>query len=111
MDEHSASIVELARHRRAVVLEQAFGAELRVLEGTVWLTQYGDDRDVVLGPGGRHRLERAGTALLGALGGSARVEIVRGASPQAAGSLAARLLGWLDPRSGGRAAAALAARS
>lgn len=34
------------------VMDDVFGVEFRCLEGRIWLTQYGDDRDVVL-EGGR----------------------------------------------------------
>ena len=53
----------LAR-RDAVSLDGADGMELRVHHGCVWLTQDGDTRDIVIGPGQAFRLDRDGRAVI-----------------------------------------------
>ncbi len=37
--------------REAILLDHAAGMEVTVRRGRLWLTQYGDSRDIVLGPG------------------------------------------------------------
>lgn len=43
------------------------GLLVQVAQGRIWLTEEGDRRDIVVGPGHAHRLERAGLALVYAL--------------------------------------------
>jgi hypothetical protein len=43
------------------------------VEGSVWITEENQPRDVVLGPGGCYRLKHAGLAIINALGGGAAV--------------------------------------
>lgn len=54
-------------------LREAQGRHLSVVAGTVWITQDGDLRDTVLGPGGEFVFNRPGLALVQPLGGVARV--------------------------------------
>lgn len=49
-------------------LDDAQGAVIFVASGSVWLTQAGEVRDRVMGPGQFFRLDRAGTAVLQAVG-------------------------------------------
>lgn len=48
-------------------IDDGRGMRLQVAAGKVWLTQHGDRRDVVLGPGERFVIERAGRTLVQAL--------------------------------------------
>ncbi len=43
------------------------GLLVRVAQGRIWLTEEGDRRDILVGPGESFRLERAGLALVYAL--------------------------------------------
>ena len=58
--------LELARGRLLRV-EDALGATVTCQAGTVWVTQDGDPRDVLLAPGERIVLDRPGAGLLQAL--------------------------------------------
>ena len=44
------------------------GKTVRVLEGDVWITQQGDQRDITLSPGDTFTLDRQGLTLLVAVG-------------------------------------------
>ena len=44
------------------------GKTVRVLEGHVWITQQGDQRDITLSPGDTFTLDRQGLTLLVAVG-------------------------------------------
>ena len=48
-------------------IENGKGAEVFCLKGTVWLTQEGDPRDVILGAGQSFLLDRKGVAVAYAL--------------------------------------------
>ena len=48
-------------------IENGKGAEVFCLSGTVWLTQEGDRRDVILGAGQSFLLDRQGVAIAYAL--------------------------------------------
>ncbi len=51
------------------------GATVRALEGSVWITEEGQSRDIVLGAGGCYRLRESGLAIVHALGGGAAVAL------------------------------------
>jgi hypothetical protein len=53
---------------RTLRLEDAQGASVGVTAGELWVTQEGDPRDLVIGPGERVRLDRPGRSVLQALG-------------------------------------------
>lgn len=53
------------------------GTEVCAVAGTVWITQEGDQRDVILQPGDRFTLDRAGLALLVALEEAAAVRLLK----------------------------------
>jgi hypothetical protein len=101
----------LAPHE-TMVLDQAFGVEVIARKGCVWLTQYGDSRDIVLNPGQSFTLSHA----LGVVMTTARgAELILRPTqlPATTASLTdwvRRLAGWFDPRAGSRAGAALAGR-
>jgi Protein of unknown function (DUF2917) len=44
-------------------------------QGSVWITEENDARDIVLSPGGCYRLRRQGVALVNPLGGEAAVSL------------------------------------
>ena len=70
-------------------LQDARGASVTVVAGTVWVTQEGDPGDVVLTTGERHVVERGGLSVLQALDASrvtigppdAAVAASKGSSP------------------------------
>ncbi len=53
--------------RASLGIEDGRGMRLAVTAGKVWLTQHGDPRDVVLGPGECFVIDRAGRTLVQAL--------------------------------------------
>src|SRR5262245_18516087 len=53
-----------------VKLDGARGTTLRVTRGTLWITQEGDTRDIVLAPGDSFAIDRGGVTLLEAQGNS-----------------------------------------
>ena len=54
-------------------LRDSAGSTVCAVEGSVWITEENQPRDVVLGPGSCYRLRYAGLAIVNALGGSAAV--------------------------------------
>jgi len=48
-------------------ISEALGCEVRVREGRVWITQYGDTADYVVEAGASFRINRPGLALVSAL--------------------------------------------
>ena len=70
----------LAR-RDVVDLDGAVGVELQVHRGTVWLTQEGDTRDIVVGAGEAFRLDREGRAVIEVLA-NADITLFTPHSPQ-----------------------------
>ena len=67
-------------HRRILNLHDRRGDRVECLDGSVWITQDGDPRDVVLDAGESFTLDRPGTALVYALA-DARVAVQRPAAP------------------------------
>lgn len=51
------------------------GSTVCALEGSIWITEENQLRDVVLESGGCYRLRQQGTAIVYALGGSASVAL------------------------------------
>lgn len=62
------------RPRDPVMLERAVGARITVLEGDVWITQYGDSRDIILKPGQSFQVELPACLVMTGVG-DARVVI------------------------------------
>ena len=54
-------------------LREAAGSTVCALEGSVWITEENQPRDIVLEKGACYRLRHAGVALVNALGGEASV--------------------------------------
>ncbi len=50
--------------RKLVRLHDASGSTVRAIDGSVWITQEGDRRDIVLGPGESFTVDRHGAALV-----------------------------------------------
>lgn len=59
----SGTIVDLTSHE-SLVLTDVRGAIFRVNRGTLWITQEGDTRDVVLRPGDTWMVERQGDTIV-----------------------------------------------
>jgi len=64
--------------KQPIRLENGYGRRIAVLEGRVWVTQYGDRRDVVLQTGEEFVFDRPVTAMVSALRGNARIIMQEG---------------------------------
>ena len=109
MNEQIACETVTLSPRSTLVLSQMAYAEVSCRAGTVWITQYGDARDVVLKPGCTVTLDLPSATVMTASEG-ADVIITRRAAPtapHARPSWVRRLAGLLDPRWSGRAAGTL----
>jgi hypothetical protein len=98
--------------RESMVLEHATGVLVTCLTGCVWLTQYGDSRDVVLDAGQSHELVPASSTVLSSWRGA---EVALARAPQTAGlrphtSVFQRLAALAAPRAGRRLSEALDGR-
>jgi DUF2917 family protein len=56
-------------------LLDAAGSTVCAVEGSVWITEENQPRDIVLEPGSRYRLQHPGTALVNSLGGTAAISL------------------------------------
>jgi hypothetical protein len=56
-------------------LRDSAGSTVCAVEGSVWITEENQARDIVLGKGACYRLRNAGLALIHPLGGAAAVEL------------------------------------
>jgi hypothetical protein len=54
-------------------LRDSAGSTVCVMEGSVWITEENQARDIVLAPGSCYRLQQGGLALVNPLGGAAAV--------------------------------------
>ena len=68
-------IQEIAKNK-VLQIRQALGMTIECLEGSVWVTQDGDTRDVVLDAGHIYKVDRQQRTLIQALD-SARVRLIR----------------------------------
>lgn len=85
-DDLNLSGTPLARHQPQRI-DQPQGVLVHCLRGTLWLTQDGDPRDIVLGAGQEHRIEHDAVTYLSALQ-DARYLLLRdplAAEPRSAG--------------------------
>ena len=53
-----------------LLIEHGRGVEIELWDGELWVTQEGDRRDYLIGPGTRFRLEREGIVLANSLKGA-----------------------------------------
>ena len=56
-------------------LVDGVGSTVCAVEGSVWITEENQPRDIVLKPGGCYRLRERGITLVNSLGGNAAVAI------------------------------------
>ena len=85
---------------QAALLDDARGARVHCRGGSVWVTQEGDRRDVVLEPGDSILIERDGMAVVSALrDASVDVQAARAGAPRAL------LAGWRKMLAGSAGAA------
>jgi hypothetical protein len=54
-------------------LRDSAGSTVCAMEGSVWITEENQARDIVLAPGSCYRLQQSGLALVNPLGGAAAV--------------------------------------
>ena len=52
---------------QVITLDDAIGASVQARLGSVWITEEGDVRDIVLGPGEQRVIKRAGRTLIQAM--------------------------------------------
>lgn len=71
----------LAR-RQTLALTDRAGELIECLSGSLWITQDGDPRDVILGPGEGHVIDRDGLVLVYAFA-DAKLAVLAPASPTA----------------------------
>ena len=98
--------------RESIVLDHAAGMEVIARRGCLWLTQYGDSRDIVLEPGRSFVLTLPSCLVMSASGGADF--LLRPAPPARGGGRRGgwlrRLAGLFDPRWGSAAQRALEGR-
>ncbi len=78
-------LLELGRYQ-PLALEQARGARVKSVRGTLWITQEGDREDHVVRAGESFTVERDGVTLVSAAQGACTVMVSR-AMPQLTGAL------------------------
>ena len=66
--------VRLAANQTLKVVD-GVGATVTALEGSVWITEENQSRDIVLDRGGSYRLRHRGVAIVNPLGGEASVSL------------------------------------
>jgi len=54
--------------KQTLKVRDAAGTTVSCREGTIWITEERNQRDVILGPGNRYRLKASGLTLLHAFG-------------------------------------------
>ena len=72
--ELKAGAVRLAANQ-TLKLRDALGSTVCAVEGSVWITEENDTRDIVLERGACYRLRSRGLALVNSLGGTAAVSL------------------------------------
>jgi len=70
--ELDAGAVKLSPNQ-TLKLRDSAGSTVCAVEGSVWITEENQGRDIVLQAGGSYRLRHAGLALVNSLGGTAAV--------------------------------------
>jgi hypothetical protein len=72
--ELEAGAVRLSPHQ-TLRLRDSAGSTVCAVEGSVWITEENQARDIVLAQGNCYRLRNRGLALINPLGGTASVEL------------------------------------
>ncbi len=108
MDTHYGITTRQLAPRATQMLTDAAGTELICRRGCVWITQYGDDRDIVLQAGQSFVLDLPTAVVMSSCHGAELT--LRAALPAPRRGWLARLAGWLDPRSGSAVTRELAER-
>ncbi len=72
--EMNQGAVKLAPNQTLRVVDGA-GSTVCAVEGSVWITEENDARDIVLERGGCYQLRQPGVALVNSLGGEAAVSV------------------------------------
>ncbi|HJY78116.1 MAG TPA: DUF2917 domain-containing protein [Burkholderiales bacterium] len=72
--ELATGAVKLGPNQTLKVVDGA-GSTVCALEGSLWITEENQLRDIVLTPGGCYRLQHPGIALVNSLGGEAAVSL------------------------------------
>ena len=54
-------------------LRDSMGSTVCAVEGSVWITEENQARDIVLSPGSCYRLQKRGLAIINSIGGTAAV--------------------------------------
>ena len=72
--ELKSGAVRLGPNQTLKVLDGA-GSTVHALEGSVWITEENQPKDIVLQAGGCYRLRHLGVAIVNALGGEAAVSL------------------------------------
>lgn len=79
-------------HNEVLALDDARGATLRVTRGTLWITQAGDSRDIVLTVGDVWTIERNGRTVIESQGPSILCLLGEGVEPTRARERSAGLV-------------------
>lgn len=72
--EMNAGAVSLGPDQTLKLVDSA-GATVCALNGSVWITEQDERRDIVLQPGACYRLKKHGIAIINSLGGQAAVSL------------------------------------
>jgi hypothetical protein len=73
--ELNAGAVKLGPNQ-TLKLRDSAGSTVCAVEGSVWITEENQPRDIVLEAGGCYRLRNRGLAIINSLGGGAAVSLV-----------------------------------
>ncbi len=66
--------VKLGPNQTLKVVDGA-GSTVCAVQGSIWITEENDSRDIVLSPGACYRLRHPGVAIVNSLGGEAAVSL------------------------------------
>ena len=63
------------RANQTLRLRDSAGSTVCAVEGSVWITEENQARDIVLAPGSSYRLQKRGLAIVNPIGGAAAVSL------------------------------------
>ncbi|MCB1914488.1 MAG: DUF2917 domain-containing protein [Rhodocyclaceae bacterium] len=107
MNAHSAWKKIVVPGRSTCLVENAAGVELLCIAGAAWITQYGDDRDLVLHAGQRAVLSLPTAIVMSSRSGAELLSRPHDHAARRGRGWLRRLLGVFDPRWSGAAARGL----